>query len=133
MPILDHENLFSWKQSITGDAFSTNVIDLWGPDAGGGQPEAVEVIAEPVDGTTLVVTVQTSEQLATGYEDLQSYDISEASMAKGGNVGGFHLPLGMKQYARLSYTADSGPAVVTAGIIDSYQSNDYGKKKYLKE
>lgn len=126
--MLDQENMFAWQQAIGANSavISQNVVDLWGPDAGGGQVEAIEIIAEPTAGGTLEVEIQTSAEEAANYTAVGSIRIDSDAMTRGGAVGVAYIPTGMKQYARLSFTGTVA-TVVTAGIAAAGQTN-VGKK-----
>ena len=119
--ILDEQALFSDKQAVTTTAASTNVIKVNG-DIGKGEP--VEILAQVVEDfaglTSLKVAVQTCDTEAGTYEDLVVTDAVVLAKLKAGYKFPIKfLPVGIKKFLRLNYTAaGTGTAgKITAGIV----------------
>lgn len=107
--MIDHQNVFSWDQAITGSAASANVFDL-GPssyDRGPGEGKVV-AITLPAAFTLLTslefkLQCDDDDQFGTA-RDLTKLSVELARLTKGAS---FTLPLpleGVERYVRLYYT-----------------------------
>jgi hypothetical protein len=142
--IFSKEQTFSEKQAITGNAVSTNVIDLGTPgtvlkapaalvrDIGKGRPIpiAIQVTADFNTLDSLTVGVQTSNAEGFGGSPVTvaSTVLPLAALTAGKKYALQFVPLDVKQrYVRLTYTVGgSNPSTgsITAGIVKAVQTND---------
>jgi hypothetical protein len=128
---LDSTNLFSDDQAITGDAASTNVIDLGADfDLGKGEPVKLLIqVTEDFDNlTSLNAKIQTDDNSAfSSPTDLaESGDIALASLKVGYVFSINFMPRGNQRYIRVYYdVTGTAPTAgkITAGIVADHQTN----------
>ena len=128
---LDAQNLFSNDQDITGDAASTNVIDLGGDfDIQPGEPihVLIQVTTTFAGGTSLIVSLQSDgdEAFGSATTDLATADIAQASLVKGYQFEIVGLARHNEQYIRLYYD-DTGAFTagsIVAGLIIDNQAGE---------
>ncbi|MDX9690539.1 MAG: hypothetical protein RBT70_08805 [Alphaproteobacteria bacterium] len=104
--LIDAQQVFSDKQAITGDAVSTNVVNLGKAGLAPGNP--LSVIAQVEENfntlTSLTITVQssTTENFAAPINH-QSVTVALAGLTAGRRIDLGSLLDGVKQYVRLDY------------------------------
>lgn len=104
--LIDQQNVFSDGQAITGDAVSTNVINLAVAGRAPGNPLSAFVhVTEAFNTlTSLTITVQSSvDEAFTSPINHQSVTIALASLTLGKKIDLGSLLDGVKQYVRLNY------------------------------
>jgi|SRR5690606_10531284 len=127
--IFDSTNLFSDAQAITGDAVSTNVIDL-GADrnigVGNPVPLLIQVVEDFDDGqgtmTSLTITLETAdnEAMSTNQVDLLEVVVPMASLKAGYKTPFIYVPRGAKRFLRLKYDVTGNDPIagkITAGFV----------------
>lgn len=122
--LLDNENVFSDAQAITGDAVSTNVIDMVKAGlAPGNDLNIVLNVEEDFDNlTSLDIEVQSCalEDFSSGVTTHQSINKLLAALTNGTQVDVGPLLNGTLQYVRLNYNVngtDPTAGKVTAAIL----------------
>lgn len=122
--LLDKENVFSDKQAITGDAVSTNVIDLGAKGLDHGNPLSVigQVTANFNTLTSLSVVVQSCavEGFGSGVVNHQSVTVPLAGLTAGKRIDLGSLLDGTLRYVRLSYdVTGTNPTTgaITAALV----------------
>jgi hypothetical protein len=139
--ILDAFNEFSDAQAVTSTAISTNVIDLGSTnttrDIGAGQVVYLIVttqtaITDTSSDATLTVTLESDTAAALNVANVIHFTTGALSFATysaaGSVIAAIALPIAnYKRYLGLRYTVASGP--FTAGAIDAFLTEDYGKYK----
>lgn len=136
--ILDHENLFSYKQAITVTAVSTNIVDL-GPNhwagASGNDKEIPlmlsidEAFTDVGSDATLKVEIQSSnaEGFGSGVKTHFSRTFAFAELLQTGKLAqDMSIPVDTLRYVRANYTVASGPFTagkITCGVTAGRQTN----------
>lgn len=116
----DYEADFSRKQAVAATAVSDNVVKVPAGDIGKGRPVVLEIIANGYSGSgSIAFEVQTDDNadMAT-MQRIDSLDVSNTELLKGGVVKVATIPTGAKQYLRLNYvvTGTVGSGTITAGL-----------------
>ncbi len=129
--ILDQQTLLSDAQAITGDAASTNILDLGATgDLGKGTPVKILIqVVEDFDNlTSLNVKIETDDNAGFSSAAVlaQTGEIALAKLKTGYIFAIQSLPRGNEQYLRLSYdVTGTAPTTgkVTAGLVADHQTN----------
>lgn len=127
--IIDHENLMSVDQVITGTAASETVIDFGdNRDVGAGEPLALFIHAsEAFAGTgSLTVVLETSADgsFADTVELVSSAPYVEAELGLGAKLLPIRLPRGVQRHLRLNYVVtgdDFTAGKLKAGLVRDLQ------------
>lgn len=105
--IVDNQLVLSDAQAITGDAVSTNVIDLGAARRGSGNPLDVLIFINETftDLTSLTITVQSCavEGFGSGVAEHQTFVIPVADLTVGKMYNLGQLVNNLLQYVRLDY------------------------------
>lgn len=119
--LLDAQNLFSDKQSITtGTIYSTNVVKFGKNDVSF-VPIIIQSVADFSDLTSLAVKVQTDTTASfSNPVDLITASLAKADLKAGGKFPISYLPKGNKGYIRLAYVVTGTTETtgkITAGVV----------------
>lgn len=141
--IFDMQSLFSDAQALTATAASTNVIDQGTTGtpvggtaplkrdlgAGGPVPLRVQVVEDFTGGTSVAVSIQTSdaEDFGSGVDTIATSAAAPvADLVAGYVFQPQYIPNGAnKRYLRMNYTVVGTPTAgaVTAGLVCGNQTN----------
>lgn len=129
--ILDHQNLLSDAQALTGDGASTNIYDTGAAaDAGPGAPLKVFMIVDAAFNnlTSLDVSLQCDSASSFGSpKTLYKVNFLLAAIDDAGlKLDLPDVPAGCERYLRLYYDVngtDPSTGAITAGIVLDDQSN----------
>ena len=115
---------YSFDQAITasGETVSTDVVDMQTAGDAIGEERYVHILTKEAvagTGTTVQFTLETSidEAFSSPIVLWQSAAIAKAVLVANYKYPAFRLPMGMKQYSRLTYTTDG---TLTAGEFDAW-------------
>ena len=122
--ILDKQQMFSEEQSITGNAASTNYIDL-GPQRRGEAGTDMELLIQvreaftAAGAATLTIDLETDDNTSFSSATVlaSSGVIAKASLTLDSEQFKIKIPAGAERYVRLNYTVATGP--MTAGKLDA--------------
>lgn len=127
--IIDETLEFSDEQAITGDAASTNVIDLGvARDIGNGKPVPLNIlITETFDNlTSLDISIQEDSDSAFGSAvTILTHNMLAAALVAGAKLPLIYLPQNTKRYLRLYYNVNgTNPAAgkISAAIVAARQT-----------
>lgn len=123
--ILDRGLFYSYGQTVTTTANSTNSLNMGYGDSGIIDNLYLVVSAAStftaVGAATLTITLQTSDDDVTFVGTPVTVTLPVTSLSAGNELLKIKLPYGMKQYSRLAYTVATGP--FTAGSINAFVSD----------
>jgi hypothetical protein len=130
---IDRQNLFGQDQAVTGNAATTDYIDLGAArDIGNGERPEILVLcteaATAVGAATVTVALQSDDNssVSSPANLVLSDAIPKASLTAGAQVLRVAVPYGTERYLRLFYTVNSGPLTAgkfTSGLVPLRQAN----------
>lgn len=130
--MIDGENRFSNRQSVTGTAVSDNIVQLdpSGKDVASGEPLFLNVIVNKPSGSASAMTVAfqvAATETMTSPVTVASWVIPATVMEKGGPVLSASLPAKLSRgYGRIQYSGTSVSGLqVTAFLGQQGQTNLY--------